>query len=579
MLRRKPDKWIMAAVIFSWAAAFIKTDSYFAVYFLIALLDIAACFADRRQYGERSGGRLPPWQNALVAAASVLFSLAVSASNYQLFVQNGSERTAYSLIMLVYYVAVTLFGVCAAWEGLHYLALKAADIRFGSCRRVSPRRTFWLCFGASLLVNSAVLILCYYPGLTSVDSINQIGQALSGQYSNHHPYYHTLFLRLMLNIGMTLFGNINVGVFLYSLAQIIIMALCFGYAAATVAEMGMPKWAVLATAAYFVLMPFNIWFSFTVWKDILFSGFTLVFVTSVFRRLNRLGSHSTADAILAAASCLGVCILRGNGWFAMSPTVVIFALLFFKREKALAFSLAAVLALSFVMNHQVLDALGVRPTESVELLSIPIQQVARAVVDNDDLAPDETELIEKVIGIEYIREKYRPGLADPMKFYIADNNLTYFDEHTDEYKALYLRVLREYPGSCIKAWIDQTKGYWNGGYEYWRWCQAIESLGIEQNCRSELIKTLFLWYSWAFSAFPLLQPLLSIGLFTWLVCTAAVLALIRKNREAFFIALPVLAIIGTLFIATPVYAEFRYAYPMFCAAPLLLTAVFYKKRV
>ena len=36
--------------------------------------------------------------------------------------------------------------------------------------------------------------------------------------------------------------------------------------------------------------------------------------------------------------------------------------------------------------------------------------------------------------------------------------------------------------SSIKTWIDQTKGYWNAGYEHWRWSLGIyeNDLGIER---------------------------------------------------------------------------------------------------
>ena len=44
-------------------------------------------------------------------------------------------------------------------------------------------------------------------------------------------------------------------------------------------------------------------------------------------------------------------------------------------------------------------------------------------------------------------------------------------------------------------------------------------------------------------------------------------------------AIPVLAIIVSLLISTPVYAEFRYAYSVFCSLPFVIFAVFYKGEV
>ena len=48
------------------------------------------------------------------------------------------------------------------------------------------------------------------------------------------------------------------------------------------------------------------------------------------------------------------------------------------------------------------------------------------------------------------------------------------------------------------------------------------------------------------------------------------LGLLKKDPVALFLPIPVLAVIATLLIATPVYAEFRYAYSLFCVLPFLL---------
>lgn len=53
----------------------------------------------------------------------------------------------------------------------------------------------------------------------------------------------------------------------------------------------------------------------------------------------------------------------------------------------------------------------------------------------------------------------------------------------------------------------------------------------------------------------------------------------RKDKTGIFMAIPVLAIIVSLLISTPVYAEFRYAYSVFCSLPFVIFAVFYKGEV
>ena len=64
---------------------------------------------------------------------------------------------------------------------------------------------------------------------------------------------------------------------------------------------------------------------------------------------------------------------------------------------------------------------------------------------------------------------------------------------------------------------------------------------------------------------------------TWVTLFMTGAAFIRKNKKFVLIYLPVIGVILTLLIATPVFAEFRYAYcvfacvPLFCCIPFLNT--------
>ena len=52
-----------------------------------------------------------------------------------------------------------------------------------------------------------------------------------------------------------------------------------------------------------------------------------------------------------------------------------------------------------------------------------------------------------------------------------------------------------------------------------------------------------------------------------------IIALLRKDKQGAFASLPILAIVLSLLVATPVYSEFRYIYAAFCALPMIITIV------
>ena len=85
--------------------------------------------------------------------------------------------------------------------------------------------------------------------------------------------------------------------------------------------------------------------------------------------------------------------------------------------------------LCIIIVNPVMDAMGIKKTETVESFSIPIQQISRTVIDNNDLSEKQEKLISELIDVEKIRELYSPYISDPVKFYISDHgNQQYFNE-------------------------------------------------------------------------------------------------------------------------------------------------------
>ena len=72
---------------------------------------------------------------------------------------------------------------------------------------------------------------------------------------------------------------------------------------------------------------------------------------------------------------------------------------------------------------------------------------------------------------------------------------------------------------------------------------------------------------------------LCIGFYVWIVLVLLFISFIRKDKTGMFILIPVLAIICSLLISTPVYSEFRYAYALFCCLPFMVFTVFIKENM
>ena len=67
----------------------------------------------------------------------------------------------------------------------------------------------------------------------------------------------------------------------------------------------------------------------------------------------------------------------------------------------------------------------------------------------------------------------------------------------------------------------------------------------------------------------LFEPVQSVGLTVWILSMLCFLNLLH-NRKEFLLTVPVLAIVFTLWLTTPVFCEFRYAYCVFTTIPFLI---------
>ena len=203
-----------------------------------------------------------------------------------------------------------------------------------------------------------------------------------------------------------------------------------------------------------------------------------------------------------------------------------------------------------------------------------MQQIARVVIDDQDLTPKQQEALEKIMDLSRVPEVYNSGLYDPVKG-LARVNQDYLREHAGEYLGLWLEIGISHPTTYMKAFIDQTKGYWNGGYWKWRWLDYIykNDYGIYMTTKSEIYND---FTATLFGTMPrndFLVMFLCIGMHVWAIGVLAFLSFLRRDKKGLFITLPVLAVIVSLLMATPVYSEFRYAYSVFTCFPFMLLAV------
>ena len=161
---------------------------------------------------------------------------------------------------------------------------------------------------------------------------------------------------------------------------------------------------------------------------------------------------------------------------------------------------------------------------------------------------------------------------DPIKTLVRQTgNQEYIAEHKVDYFKLWIELGIEHPSTYLKAQIDQTKGYWYPDIQYWVTTTMMKenSWGMYRDSKMPgCVLNIMRFVETLYKQIPILGLLWSIGFYTWTMILLAGVTICRKKSIAPFF--PVAAILLSLFIATPVQAEFRYSYAMMTTIPLFI---------
>jgi len=565
-------------IVFSliWLSILSDTDAYFSVYVIIAFFS----FWLQVHHGGDDGFTKMRGM-VLLFAGSAVFSFVVILANYPIFTTIGDPaligRSTSFFINLINCVFSFIGGICVSYPIFRFIFCRfpVSSVPISE----DSGKTKWLpllIFFSFALINLVHLFFVEYPGNMTEDTFTQISEMVSGDFSNFNTFWHTMIFRGIMTIGYTLFSDLSAAAAFFCTLQALMLCGAFTHCLMTMYHYGIPKPFVFGAFLIYAFVPYNIALSITIWKDVLFAAGCLLLISSWLRVLKSFGNQLWNYFVFTLGSLLFI-LSRTIGWMIYLVTFLLVIFVCRKNRKFLI--LMASLALcGWALLNPVLTAMQIPGSDSVESLSIPIQQVSRVIVDGSSLSDADSELLSHVVDLDEVPSLYISWLSDPMKEEIRSKDLSYFESHLSDYVNLWIRLGLKHPASYLKAWIDQTKGYWNAGYDYFLYAETItdNSYGVEKTAGGNPIASMFSLYFGLSRHIIFFEPLHSIGLHVWILILCFLLNLL-KRREEWVISVPVLLLVAGLWIGTPVYCSFRYVYPLFVSFPLILSTAFYSR--
>ena len=434
---------------------------------------------------------------------------------------------------------------------------------------------FFLSLALVLALGSVPYLLLYAPGLNIADTRDQLLQAFGypsyigdGSFlSDHHPVLTTFLYAGFLRAGLALHGA-NAGQLLYSVCSLLAVSLAFAYLLLTLCRAGIPRGTARVIAVLYALWPVPALYAFNMCKDSSVTPFVLLYAALMIR-LFRGPRPSRAFWPCLACAALMMMLLRKSAAYALAFSVPLTLPFLPGRRARTAGALAAAYALFFLCGA-LYARLGVVPGETREMLSIPLQQAARALRD-ETVTEEERAGLGRFMDTESAARVYDPRLSDPVK------DRTNPDASLEDLLAFgraWLRVGLRRPSCYVQAWMNMIYGYFYPSDSNTILCLTLNSpeagdLRLRQDpAFSGLRLALHNFVYFRLRRLPALSAFFYVSGITW---AFLFLFFSRWASRGFSGAAPFSFFLGILLICllSPKSGEIRYLLPVLYALPAM----------
>lgn len=214
----KEHIWIEIVLIFFWCVFLTNADSYVGPYFLMGMLGICFIFRRTKSFFDDQESR----KKKIVTSIYVIaLAAAVVLANYNFFV--GFSNGKFDICKKIFEAVLILGSGAILFREILKGIIHVSPIKADEKPLKHEKIIFVILWTVLILVYALILFGSQYPGVLTSDSTSQMKQLMTHTYSNHHPYYHTQIIHIMIAIGLRIFGEINKAVAMYSMFSIIVM--------------------------------------------------------------------------------------------------------------------------------------------------------------------------------------------------------------------------------------------------------------------------------------------------------------------------------------------------------------------
>lgn len=313
-----------------------------------------------------------------------------------------------------------------------------------------------------------------YPGAFVYDATEEYVEVISRQFTMHHPLLHVLALGGIVHLFEYIGAGANLGIAVYVLLQMLVMSAALSFVVRSFQMWGVTKRYAFITVLFFSIFPLFPLYAVCTAKDGLFTVFLLVSIVSMGNIIRStdaekepVSTTSMSDMVIFLVSSTLMMMLRNNGLYAYTATALIIVIVFVvdRRHRSASSNritarLLILMVLSIVLSlggTRILKlATGATDGEHQEMLTVPIQQLARTYTYSPEaFTPDEEALLKAFIPEDYLTT-YSPRISDVLK---SGFNNQYYESHRALFYKLWLTIGARRPITYLNAHLGTSYGY------------------------------------------------------------------------------------------------------------------------
>ena len=436
------------------------------------------------------------------------------------------------------------------------------------------KKAFLKSFGILSTVYGCVVIISY-PGTLCWDVIGQIEQVTKNiGYSTHHPLVHTLLVGGLTKMGDMLFGSYEIGLFVYMLVQMFMLAAALSATIAVLAKRGLKQRCLIVLLLIYCITPLYSNLASVAIKDVPFVAFVVGYFICYVMLLEKPEKIKNIKFLIVYILLqLGTILFRNNG-MALVVLSGLGAFVYFIKKynwKEKIIYLSSAFIVSVVVSKLILFVLinvtRAQEGSSGEMLSLPFQQTARYLqLYQAEIDDAERMAIETVLGpVDEVASEYNPEIADDVKKLFRKDATT---AGIIDYMLVWAKGFFKHPVVYWDAFYTHVYGWFTPGVSnairYETMYTEIEQIGIFPNAQ----KCLIFLYRFA-NRIPIFGVLENVGAYVWGMFFLLFYAKRSKRKEIMYANIPLIVSL-LVCMASPCYLLHpRYGMPIMATLPFL----------